>query len=84
MRPYTPWEGVVLPKVVKYNAHIYTIEEMTQALNCQGHGYVSSDSVGHQPDFRRGEILGLRWEYIAFDKSIVYIRDNCVISDPGI
>lgn len=72
-------KSVVLPKTEKYQAEVYDeseIEKLLQAID---------DTEMMLPivldlvlGLRRGELLGLKWHHIDFDKKLVDIVDNLV------
>ena len=84
MLPYNPCEGVVLPKATKYKATIYTVQEMSHLLDvARGTDMFIPVLLATNLGLRRGEVLALRWEHIDFDKAVVHIRENKVITDKG-
>lgn len=84
MLPYNPCEGVVLPKATKYQATIYTVQEMNHLLSvARGTDMYMPVLLATNLGLRRGEVLALRWEHIDFGNAIVHIRENKVITEKG-
>ena len=80
--PSNPCTGVVLPKGQKYNATIYSTQEIKDLLK------IAEKTDMYLPlllvcyvGFRRGELLALKWDHIDFDKGIIHIQDNTVIAE---
>ena len=79
MLPYNPCDGTVLPKLQKYNAQVYSIADIQQAL-------AAADSIsiylmillGATIGLRRGEMAALRWDDVNFAKNTVTISTNRV------
>lgn len=84
MLPYNPCEGVVLPKPQKYKATIYTVQEMNHLLDvARGTDMFIPVLLATKLGLRRGEVLALKWEHVDFEKGIVHIRENKVITENG-
>lgn len=74
-----PCEGTELPKLQKYQAQVYSVAMIQQAL-------VAADSVslylmillGACVGLRRGEMAGLRWDHIDFTKETLTVVQNRV------
>lgn len=82
--PYNPCEGVVLPKLKKYKAKVYSPEMIRHLLD------VASGTDMYLPllllvtaGLRRGELLALRWKNIDFNKGVLKVRDNLVNGEEG-
>ena len=79
MLPYNPCDGTVLPKLQKYNAQVYSITNIQNAL-------AAADSIsiylmillGATIGLRRGEMAALRWDDVDFAKNTVTISTNRV------
>lgn len=85
MLPYNPCEGVVLPKATKYQATIYTVQEMSHLLEvAKGTDMYIPVLLATNLGLRRGEVLALRWEHIDFEHAIVHICENKVITENGV
>lgn len=72
-------KAVSLPKVQKYTAEVYDEKEVQQLLNA------IKDTDMELPlmidinlGLRRGELLGLKWKHIDFERGLVSIEDNMV------
>lgn len=84
MLPYNPCEGVVLPKMKKYKATIYTVKEMNHLLDvARGTDMFVPVLLATNLGLRRGEVLALRWDHIDFDEAVVHICENKVITEEG-
>jgi len=84
MLPYNPCEGVVLPKPRKYKATIYTVQEMNHLLDvARGTDMFIPVLLATKLGLRRGEVLALKWEHVDFEKGIVHICENKVITENG-
>ncbi|MGX2959478.1 tyrosine-type recombinase/integrase [Peribacillus sp. JNUCC 23] len=76
-----PCTGATLPKKHKREMSIWTLEEVNYFLQEAPHvTRVTRCLIGFQlgllAGLRQGEILGLRWKDIDFDKGIIYIRQT--------
>ena len=84
MLPYNPCEGVVLPKAKKYQATIYTVQEMNHLLDvARGTDMFIPVLLATNLGLRRGEVLALKWEHIDFENAVVHICENKVITEDG-
>lgn len=72
-------KAVSLPKVKKYTAEVYDEKEVQQLLNAiKGTDMELPLMIDINLGLRRGELLGLKWKHIDFEKSCVSIEDNMV------
>lgn len=72
-------KSVILPKPVKYQAEVYDeaeIEKLLKVIN--GTDMMLPITLDLVLGLRRGELLGLKWHNIDFDKKLVTIEDNLV------
>lgn len=79
MLPYNPCEGVVLPKIVDYNAEILSDSEIKDAIDAaRGTSSFLMVFLCLAAGVRRGELDALKWEHIDLDKGKIHIVDNRV------
>ena len=72
-------KAVSLPKVQKYTAEVYDEEEVQALLNAiKGTDMELPLMIDINLGLRRGELLGLKWKHIDFDKGLISIEDNMV------
>lgn len=77
--PFNPCEGVVLPKVKKYKAKVYSPQMIHTLLGVsKGTDMYLTVLLGALLGLRRGEMLALRWDDIDFKTQTVHIRNNMV------
>lgn len=72
-------KSIILPKPVKYQAEVYDeaeIEKLLKVIN--GTDMMLPITLDLVLGLRRGELLGLKWHNIDFDKKLVTIEDNLV------
>jgi integrase len=75
-----PADKVKLPKVTKYTADYYTIEELKTLLSAvKGSQIETPILLASWFGMRRGEIIGLRWSSIDFKNNLLTV--NGVVSD---
>lgn len=79
MIPYNPCDGVELPKLQPYVAHIYSKQDIQAALSAaSGTDMYLIVLLLLSAGLRRGELAGLRWENIDFEERILHICENRV------
>ncbi len=72
-------KSVSLPKVKKYSATVYDEEDIKKLLSAaKGTDMELMLIIDISLGLRRGELLGLKWKHIDFDKKLVSIEDNVV------
>ncbi|MBR2507253.1 MAG: site-specific integrase [Bacilli bacterium] len=72
-------KAVVLPKTQKYSAEIYDENEVQTLLQAiRGTDMEVPLMIDISLGLRRGELLGLKWKHIDFEKGLVSIEDNVV------
>lgn len=72
-------KSVSLPKVKKYSATVYDEEDVEKLLSvAKGTDMELMLIIDISLGLRRGELLGLKWKHIDFDKKLVSIEDNVV------
>lgn len=82
MIPHNPCKGVELPKNQKYQAQIYTTQEIKELLQvAEGTDMYLPLLLVCYVGFRRGELLALKWDHIDFDKGLIHIQSNRVVAD---
>ncbi|MEC1725835.1 tyrosine-type recombinase/integrase [Schinkia azotoformans] len=74
-----PAQQVELPKIRKNEINVWDIEEVNTFLQkCKNvkrpSKYYTAYLIAILTGMRQGEILGLRWKDIEFDKGLIYIR----------
>ena len=71
---YNPADAVQLPKRQKRTANFYTVDELKTLLECvKGDPLEPVVLLASWFGMRRGEILGLRWDCVDFDKRILSV-----------
>lgn len=84
---HNPCVGVVLPKLKRYQSDVYDAEQIQHLLEIASQESVSVfviSVLGALLGLRRGEMTGLQWENIDFDKQTVTICENRVQSTKGV
>ncbi|MBA9027589.1 site-specific integrase [Peribacillus huizhouensis] len=76
-----PAEGITLPKRGRREMNIWTLDQVNYFLQEAPHiARVTRCLIGFQfgllAGLRQGEIMGLRWKDIDFDRKIVYVRQT--------
>lgn len=72
---YNPADACILPRIVKKELHPLD-EEQSKAflLALKGHRYETLYTVTLFTGMREGEVLGLKWDCVDFDKGIILIN----------
>jgi integrase len=69
-----PIQHVTLPKLKKYDAEYYSVEQLEKLLSItKGTNIVSAVFLASHYGFRRGEVLGLRWSDIDFKEGVLKV-----------
>lgn len=72
-------KAVSLSKVQKYTAEVYDEKEIQQLLSIiKGTDMELPLMIDINLGLRRGELLGLKWKHIDFEKGLISIEDNMV------
>lgn len=72
-------KAVVLPKIQKYSAEVYDENELQSLIkSIKGTDMELPLMIDINLGLRRGELLGLKWKHIDFEKGLVTIEDNFV------
>lgn len=80
-----PADYVKVPIEKSYSATVYNKQELRHLLNLsKGTSLEIPIILASMLGLRRGEVLGLKWSNVDFDKKTVYIRDNLVYTQKGI
>ena len=78
---HNPCEGVELPKLKKYQASIYDADGIRKLLDvAKGTNIYTLVVLAVSVGLRRGELCGLKWEYIDLDQSVIHVRENRVMA----
>ncbi len=68
---------VQVPKIKKYDANYYTVEQLDNLITItKGTIIESAVYLTVHCGFRRGEILGLRWQDIDFKEGVLKVRNT--------
>lgn len=79
---YNPTENLELPKKKKHNAQVLTEEQVKKMLKtAKGTDAYILILLAVGLGLRRGEVLGLMWEDIDFDRKVVSINRNVVYEE---
>jgi integrase len=88
---YNPCKAVVLPKVNEDEIEIYSIEETQNILyllfqeNVRNFHFAVYHMLAVYTGFRRGELLGIEWKDIDFDRDIITVsRSSNYVTAKGI
>ena len=74
-----PCKGATLPKLVKYEAQVYDTNQIQQVLALtEGTDLHLFVLLGLTVGLRRGEMLGLKWKHVDFEKSTISIEETRV------
>ena len=80
-----PAENVTLPKKVKYHGNYYTADQIEKLLEvAKGSSVESAIYLASLYGFRRGEVLGLRWQDIDFDRNQLTVNVTRVKYSTGV
>lgn len=73
------------PKIPRYNAKIYGLEEIMMLLECVANTDMEVPiALAAIMGLRRGEILGLKWQDVDFDKGTITINKQLVYTKNGV
>lgn len=84
MIAYNPCEGVALPKLVKYEASVYSAQDIQKVLDVAK----STDDyllilLDIAVGLRRGELAALKWEHVDLTAKVLHIRESMVRTKAG-
>lgn len=72
-------KAVILPKVEKYDVEVYDEQEIQRLISVsRGTDMELIVSLAVSLGLRRGELTGLKWNHIDFDKRVINIKENVV------
>jgi len=74
----SPWKGIKSLKVPRTDVEPFTLEEVKQILQKVRPDFQNYYAVRFFTGMRTGEIDGLKWEYVDFDRKIIQIRETFV------
>jgi len=75
--PNNPALSVELPKVTKFKGKAYNIEQLKQLIEVSKGGPIhTAIMLASGLGLRRGEVCGLKWSHIDFEKGIVKIENT--------
>jgi len=79
-----PCDGVDSPSPEGYEPTIYTEEQFSALMGkLKGHRMEAIVLLAGMCGLRRGELLGLKWEDIDFNKGIIHVKENLVATSKG-
>ena len=82
MIPSDPCEGVELPKLERYEAHVYDTETIRRAIEtARGTDMFLPVVLLTNVGLRRGELCALKWEHIDFEGQVIRVRENTVLAN---
>ena len=74
-----PCENLTLPKLQRYEAEVYSMEEVEKMLNCsRGTDMYLPLMIEICLGLRRGELLALRWQHVDMENGILSVEENLV------
>ena len=74
---FNPSDAVTLPRVVKKEIHPLSTEQAAAFVKAvEGHRFETLYLVTLFTGMREGEVLGLKWDCVDFDKGIILIREQ--------
>lgn len=74
----SPWKGIKSLKVPRTDVQSFTIDEVQQILRTVRDDFKSYFTVRFFTGMRTGEIDGLMWKYVDFDRRQILIRETWV------
>lgn len=74
----TPFKGIKALRNNKPDIHPFNLEEVSQIINGVDPWYRYYYTVRFLTGMRTGEIDGLKWQYVDFDKRIIMVRESLV------
>lgn len=73
--PYNPSDKVERPKMQKYIADYYRVDELNQLIEAtKDHPYGLLIRMTAFYGFRRSEVIGLRWDAIDFQNNVITVK----------
>ncbi|MCM8855908.1 MAG: site-specific integrase [Candidatus Thiodiazotropha sp.] len=77
----TPYRNIKPLKVPKSDVEPFTLEEVSRLLATVRADFCNYYTVRFFTGMRTGEIDGLKWQYIDFDKRLILIRETIVLGE---
>lgn len=74
----TPFKGIKALKNNKPDIHPFNLEEVNKIINSVDPWYKNYYTVRFLTGMRTGEIDGLKWKYVDFDKRLIMVRESLV------
>jgi integrase len=74
----SPFQGVALLKEPKKDIHPFTMDEANQILNNVRSDYKNYFKVRFYTGMRSGEITGLRWDHVDFERKQILVRESII------
>jgi integrase len=76
---YNPCDRVTLPKTTKYNAKVYTVEQLETLFNLVDGTYLEAPvKIAGMIGLRLGELCGLKWSDIDLKKGMMHVQRSSV------
>ncbi len=74
----SPWKGIKSLKIQKVDVEPFTLEEVQQIINNVRPDFKAYYTVRFFTGMRTGEVDGLKWKYIDFERRQILIRETVV------
>ncbi len=74
----SPFQSVALLKEPKKDIHPFTMDEANQILNNVRSDYKNYFKVRFYTGMRSGEITGLRWDHVDFERKQILVRESII------
>ncbi|MHB1301698.1 MAG: Arm DNA-binding domain-containing protein [Burkholderiales bacterium] len=77
----TPFENIKQLKVKRTDVAPFTLDEVTRILSTVRPDFRNYFTVRFFTGMRTGEIDGLKWKYVDFDRRLILVRETIVLGD---
>ena len=77
----TPFENIKQLKVKRTDVAPFTLDEVTRILSTVRQDFRNYFTVRFFTGMRTGEIDGLKWKYVDFDRRLILVRETIVLGD---
>lgn len=77
----TPFQNIKQLKVKRSDVQPFTLEEVTRILSTVRPDFRNYFTVRFFTGMRTGEIDGLKWKYVDFDRRLILVRETIVLGD---